>query len=312
MSGTIFFICLTSAISIYSLALRISAWPGAPKRWRKGCKNRKEKTGSWQSQSRRWTWSHLSRQVLRLCRIRLRRKARGYWKHPVEQIGQIQGNLTRKNTIKMQFWMLETRRDRRNQEHLNYPEDSVSTRKLVASGNSETEGSDKAWPDNLHNLHYALRMEKVFSIVRQRWSQPDGSNEGPRCEHSCTTQEILETVISSDWEVDHGSDRNDWTDHDWLEAAYVERQLCWLMYNDIDWRKRGNKENGIANWVCSKIHARTLVVSWYGTRVNKPDGEWEKTAKGMMLNVAESGHLVFRASSALQRGELRKIHSLQR
>ena len=64
-------------------------------------------------------------------------------------------------------------------------------------------------------------------------------------------------------------------------------------------------------WVCSKIHARTLVVSrpgsdkkWYGTHVNKPDGEWEKTAEGMMLNFAESGHPVFCASSTLERAAL--------
>ena len=63
----------------------------------------------------------------------------------------------------------ETCRDRRNQEHLNYPEDSVSTRKLIASGNSGTEGNDKAWPHNLHiSTNYVLHMEKVFSIVRQR------------------------------------------------------------------------------------------------------------------------------------------------
>ena len=86
MSGTIFLVCLTSAtISAYFVALRISAWPAARNRWRKGCKNRKEKKGSWQSQSRWWTWSHVSRQVLRLCKIRLRRKARGYSMHPVEQ-----------------------------------------------------------------------------------------------------------------------------------------------------------------------------------------------------------------------------------
>ena len=44
---------------------------------------------------------------------------------------------------------------------------------------------------------------------------------------------------------------------------------------------------------------------WCGTHVNKPDGEWEKTAEGMMLNFAESGHPVFRASSAVERGELK-------
>ena len=39
MSGTIFFICLTSAISVQFAALRISAWQAASERWRKGCKN---------------------------------------------------------------------------------------------------------------------------------------------------------------------------------------------------------------------------------------------------------------------------------
>ena len=71
-----------------SAALRLSAWPAAPERWRKRCKNRKKETaGSWQSQNRRrWTWPSLSRQVLRLWTVRLRRKALGYFKHPVEQI----------------------------------------------------------------------------------------------------------------------------------------------------------------------------------------------------------------------------------
>ena len=44
---------------------------------------------------------------------------------------------------------------------------------------------------------------------------------------------------------------------------------------------------------------------WYGTHVNKLDGEWEKTAEDMMLNFAESGHPTFRAASALERGELK-------
>ena len=57
-----------------------------------------------------------------------------------------------------------------DQEHLNFPEDTVSARKLVASGNSETEGSDKIWPRS-HDIptNYVLHTEKVFSIVRQRY-----------------------------------------------------------------------------------------------------------------------------------------------
>ena len=60
-----------------------------------------------------------------------------------------------------------------------YPEDSVSTRKLVPLGNpgnsgnsrnSETEGNDKVWPHNLHiSTNYVLHMDKVLSIVRQRY-----------------------------------------------------------------------------------------------------------------------------------------------
>ena len=44
---------------------------------------------------------------------------------------------------------------------------------------------------------------------------------------------------------------------------------------------------------------------WCGTYSDKPDGNCDKTAERMMLNFAESGHPIFRASSALERGELR-------
>ena len=45
MSGTIFSICSTSAISALSAVPRIDAELAAPKGWRKGCKNKKKKTG---------------------------------------------------------------------------------------------------------------------------------------------------------------------------------------------------------------------------------------------------------------------------
>ena len=35
------------------------------------------------------------------------------------------------------------------------------------------------------------------------------------------------------------------------------------------------------------------------------DGEWDRTAESMMLNSAESGHPVFRATNALEREEVR-------
>ena len=63
------------------------------------------------------------------------------------------------------------------------------------------------------------------------------------------------------------------------------------MYNDIDWTTRGNKENCIANAPRVTEYARRFTrghwsflepgseKKWYGTHVNKPDGEWEKLLK---------------------------------
>ena len=41
-------------------------------------------------------------------------------------------------------------------------------------------------------------------------------------------------------------------------------------------------------------------IVWHGTRVKKPNVEWNRIAEVMMLNIAESGHPVFRAISALR------------
>ena len=129
-----------------------------------------------------------------------------------------------------------------DQEHLNYPENSLSTGKLVAPGyprnpgNSGTEGNNEDSPHHLHifNTSCAAHGESFLDRETKIRSQSDGSNEEPRCEHnymeyidvchssSCSSsgenlrssQEIFETVISSDCEVDHGSDRHYWTDHD--------------------------------------------------------------------------------------------------
>ena len=64
---------------------------------------------------------------------------------------------------------------------------------------------------------------------------------------------------------------------------------------------------------CSTIHARTLVVSGLDPRrngaetipTNVMEGEWEKTAEGMMHNFAESGRPVFRVTIVLERWELK-------
>ena len=66
-------------------------------------------------------------------------------------------------------------------------------------------------------------------------------------------------------------------------------------------------------------HIWDLVVrEWHGTHASKPNGERNQIDEVMMLNFAEGGHTVFRATSALVRRELKKqrrweeVHSLQR
>ena len=80
--------------------------------------------------------------------------------------------------------------------------------------------------------------------------------------------------------------------------------------------KRANKENCFANALKVAEYARRFTrghwsfpgpeseKKWFGTHVNKLDGDLEKSAEGMMLNFAESGHPILRARNALARGEL--------
>ena len=44
---------------------------------------------------------------------------------------------------------------------------------------------------------------------------------------------------------------------------------------------------------------------WYGTYTDRPGGSWDLFAAQMMANFSGSGHPIFRASSAFERGELR-------
>ena len=44
---------------------------------------------------------------------------------------------------------------------------------------------------------------------------------------------------------------------------------------------------------------------WYGTFTDKPDGSWDRMAEEMMVKFSGSGHPIFRAFSAIERGQLR-------
>ena len=64
--------------------------------------------------------------------------------------------------------------------------------------------------------------------------------------------------------------------------------------------------------LCSQIPSRSLVFlgpgseeKRCGTCTNRPDGSWNQSAENTMANFSGSGHPIFRASSAFERGELR-------
>ena len=81
------------------------------------------------------------------------------------------------------------------------------------------------------------------------------------------------------------------------------------MYNDIIWGERGKTGKCEINSVTVANYARRFMLGrWsflgagsekknYGTYSVKPDGDWDKTAELRMLNFAESGHPVFRATA---------------
>ena len=102
------------------------------------------------------------------------------------------------------------------------------------------------------------------------------------------------------------------------ELEHFQGRIIFMsMCNDIDRGKRRNKENCIANAHRVTEYARKFMrgdwsfprlgseKKWYGTHVCKPDGQWDEVAENMMINSAESGNPKFRASSALERGELK-------
>ena len=233
MSGTIFFICLTSAISALSAALRIFSLTSCTETMvKKDARTgrRQQDRGKVKADDAtvhspiaskslgilkapcRTDWSSTGKPDSRDRNHDAASSSQGWQKDAVLDV----------NTGKL----VATEED---QEHLIFFEDSVSPGKPVAagypgypgilgnSGDLETKGSDEDWPRNLHiSSNYVLHMEKVFLIVRQRCGRSPHSSScssswerlhGNFAIYQESTQEIVETVISSDWEVDHGSNR---------------------------------------------------------------------------------------------------------
>ena len=412
MSGTIFSVRSKSAISAFFIALRISAWPAARKRWRKGFKNRKEKKGLWQSQSRRWTWPHLSVEILRLCRVRLRKKARDTWSKRLQSRRSVEFSSVA--TRCGSGWKYEeTRSDRksghqRQRQHLATQSPDIY-RLRTAHGEGFLNCETKIWSQSerqneklsiwtqLYGLYSCPSLFKLQVILVQTtrrscvlpgisprnlsdscfkwlksWSLTKlkllvllrliGSNSFEERETTLLTDKAVqcataETCVFSDsvlclgrispepvkaWErkikcfVESRSfrvlDRIDGEpmEFEWknfsgfttlgvldeiqkmmtelkCEPEHFQGRIIFIVNVQWHWSGKTRKQRKLycecsqSYWICTKIHLR----KWYGTHVCNPDGQWDEVAENMMINFAESGNPIFRASSALERGELK-------
>ena len=102
------------------------------------------------------------------------------------------------------------------------------------------------------------------------------------------------------------------------EPEQLQRRIIFMsMCNNIVWREKRNEElciassKIVANYARRFAHRRRSCLGpgsekkWYGPPTYKPNGEWDHVAEDMTINFIESGHPVFRGSSALERGDLK-------
>ena len=98
--------------------------------------------------------------------------------------------------------------------------------------------------------------------------------------------------------------------------TFTGRILFMSMFNDLSCDRKGNKEECLANAGVVKIIARNFVIGqlsfigpcsekkWYPAE-NSPQGAWDHMGDEMLLELAESGHPIFRATTPLSRGILK-------
>ena len=96
--------------------------------------------------------------------------------------------------------------------------------------------------------------------------------------------------------------------------TFTGRILCMSMFNDISCDSRGNKEECLANAKVVSIFAKKFGTGqwsflgpgsekkWYSMEENSPQGIWDCIADEMLLEFAESGCPIFRATTPLSRG----------
>ena len=99
-------------------------------------------------------------------------------------------------------------------------------------------------------------------------------------------------------------------------ATFTGRILFMSMFNDISCDRKDNKDECLKNAESVKVLARRFGIGqwsfigpgsekkWYSSE-NSPQGAWDNIAEQMLLEFAESGHPIFRATTPLSRGALR-------
>ena len=95
------------------------------------------------------------------------------------------------------------------------------------------------------------------------------------------------------------------------------RILFMSMSNDISCDNKGNEEECLANAKIVSILAKKFGIGqwsfigpgsekkWYSMEANSPQGIWDHIADKMLLEFAESGCPIFRATTPLSRGKLK-------
>ena len=98
--------------------------------------------------------------------------------------------------------------------------------------------------------------------------------------------------------------------------TFTRRIQFMSLFNDISCDRKGNKEECLANARVVKVLAKKFGIGqwsfigpgsekkWYSAEENSPQGAWNHIADEMLLEFAESGHPIFRATTPLSRGTL--------
>ena len=98
--------------------------------------------------------------------------------------------------------------------------------------------------------------------------------------------------------------------------TFTGRILFMSMFNDISCDRYDNKDECLKNAEFVKTFAKRFGIGqwsfvgpgsekkWYSSE-NSPQGAWDHIAEEMLLEFAESGHPIFRATTPLSRGQLK-------